>query len=141
MAENKFELQVVTPERIFYDEDVEMVIFRSTEGDLGVLPGHIPLTAALTSGLFVIKTSEKEYKAVIHGGFAEIKPDKVTILTDAAEWPQEIDVERAQAAKERAENRLKENGKEVTVVRAKGSLVRALARLEVAEYHGHMARK
>lgn len=142
MAENKFELQIVTPERIFYDEDVEMIIFRATEGDIGVLAGHIPLTTALTSGMFVIKTGEKEYKGVLHGGFAEIKPEKVTILTDAAEWPEEIDVERAHAARQRAEDLIeKGHEEEVKVISAKSSLIRALARIEVAEYHGHIARK
>jgi F-type H+-transporting ATPase subunit epsilon len=138
MAENKFELQVVTPEGLFFSDDVNMVVFRSTEGDIGVLPGHIPLTAALSSGLFQLKIGEKEQKAVLHGGFAQITADKVTILTDAAEWPEDIDVERAKASKERAEERLgKSSDKEVKIVRAKSSLMRALARIDVADYHSH----
>ena len=135
MADAKFELQIVTPERVFYDKQVDRVIFRTMEGDIGVLQGHIPLTVGLSSGTCVISSEDGEYRGVVHGGFAEIREDKVTILTDAAEWPDEIDVERAKRALERAEKRLIDpHYDEVRVTQAKSSVVRALARLEVMEH-------
>lgn len=138
MEDNKFRLQIVTPNRQFYDDEAEMIIFKTTEGEIGVLKGHIPLTTTLTSGMAIIKNGDDEKNAVLHGGFAEINEDTVIILTDAAEWPDEIDIERAKAAQQRAEERLKAedaHASDIRMMKARASLLRALVRLEVAEYH------
>lgn len=84
--ESKIRLQVVTPEKIFYDDKVERVVFPGTEGEIGVYVGHIPLTTVVAEGELVIKNNGKEDKAIINNGFAEITPDNVTILIDEAKW-------------------------------------------------------
>ena len=133
MADNKFLLQVVTPERIFYEDNVERVEFKTSEGDIGVYANHIPLTAPVVSGMMVIKNNSKEEKAAIHKGFVEITPEKVTILTDAAEWPDEIDVKRAEEAKLRAERRLTADKAEISELRTKAALDRSMVRLQVSK--------
>jgi F-type H+-transporting ATPase subunit epsilon len=127
-----FRLQIITPDRIFMDDDVERVVFKTTEGDIGVLINHIPLTTTLVSGVVKIKIGDEEKRAVLHGGFAEIKPDQVTVLADAAEWPEEVDLARAKEAAERAESRLNDKG-DKDMVRAEVALMRALARIELIE--------
>jgi F-type H+-transporting ATPase subunit epsilon len=131
---NKFLLQVVTPERKFYEKDVDRVEFKTSEGDIGILSDHIPLTTPIVSGMLIIKNDSKEEKAAIHGGFVEITPERVTILTDAAEWPHEIDIKRAEEAKVRAERRLKAAEAEMNEKKAKASLNRSIIRLEVSQY-------
>ncbi|MCT4597568.1 MAG: F0F1 ATP synthase subunit epsilon [Vallitalea sp.] len=131
---NKFLLQVVTPERKFYEKDVDRVEFKTSEGDIGILSDHIPLTTPIVSGMLIIKNDSKEEKAAIHGGFVEITPERVTILTDAAEWPHEIDIKRAEEAKVRAERRLKAAEAEMNEKKAKASLDRSIIRLEVSQY-------
>lgn len=131
---NKFLLQVVTPERKFYENDVDRVEFKTSEGDIGILSDHIPLTTPIVSGMLIIKNDSKEEKAAIHGGFVEITPERVTILTDAAEWPHEIDIKRAEEAKVRAERRLKAAEAEMNEKKAKASLNRSIIRLEISQY-------
>ncbi|TCK87899.1 F-type H+-transporting ATPase subunit epsilon [Natranaerovirga hydrolytica] len=134
MADALFKLQIITPERVFCEEEINRVTFTTTEGDIGVLKGHIPLTTTVKSGVVKIKTGEDEKRAALHGGFAEIKENEVTILADAAEWPEEIDVERAMKAKERAKEKI-EHKSEVDMLRAEASLKRSLVRIEVAQKH------
>ncbi|MFP4697372.1 MAG: ATP synthase F1 subunit epsilon [Eubacteriales bacterium] len=134
MKDSLFRLQIITPERIFYEEDVKMVVFKTSEGDIGVYKGHIPLTTTLLSGIVKINTETGIKKAALHGGFSEITPDKVTILTDAAEWPEEVDVTRAKKAKEAAEYKLRDREGDVDFARAEGALLRALARIDLVEY-------
>lgn len=128
---NKIRLDIVTPDRMVYSEDVNMVIARATDGDLGVLPGHAPLIAGLTIWPLRVKTDEGEQQLAIGGGFIEVRPQKITILATSAELPDEIDVKRAEAAKERAESRLK-GGQDIDVQRAEAALRRAMTRLRVA---------
>lgn len=135
MADNTFKLHIVAPDKSFYDDDVERVMFKSTEGDLAVLYDHIPLTTTLSSGIAIIYKDKKEYPAVLHGGFAEAKEESVTILANAAEWPEEIDINRANASKERAENRIKEQNAKYSQKRIDASLMRAIARIETVDYH------
>ena len=138
---DKFKVQIVTPNRHFFDGEADMVVFKTTEGDIGVLKGHIPLTTTLVSGSMSIISDDKKLAAVIHGGFAEISADGVTILTDAAEWPDEIDLARAVAAKERAEAHMTHDdihASEMRMYAAKISLMKALARIEAAEEHRSM---
>lgn len=126
---NKIRLDIVTPERIIYSEDVNMVIARATDGDIGVLPGHAPLIAGLDIWPLRVINDEGESRIAVCGGFLEVLPHKVTILADIANLSDEIDVERALAAKGRAEARLK-SGEDVDIYRAQASLKRAMARLK-----------
>lgn len=122
-------LRIVTPTGELYNDNANMVIMRGTNGDIGVLKGHQPLTTTLDYGLLKIKTTEKELVSTLFGGFVDVQPDCVTILTDSAEWVDDIDLKRAEAAKERAEKRLKENNSNLDVKRAELALKRAILRL------------
>ena len=124
-------LRIITPDRIFYEGQAEMVEFNTTEGEIGVLPGHIPLTVILKPGILRIHEAEAEKEAALHAGFAEILPDSVKILAEIVEWPEEIDEDRAEAAKDRAQERLRNKASETDVARAESALQRAVARIEV----------
>lgn len=132
MADNQnFHLRVITPERLFYEGDVDMVEFNTTEGEIGVLPGHIPLTVIVKPGILVITEKEGEKEAALHAGFAEILPEGITILAEIIEWPEEIDEHRAEEAMNRAKERLTSKTPETDVMRAETALLRAMARIEV----------
>lgn len=127
-------LDVVTPERVVYSDDVNMIIARSLDGDLGVLPNHAPLITALKIGILRIKKDDRfSHLAISGGGFMEVSPEKITILADTAERPGEIDVERARRAKERAEKRLVSKSENIDYARAEAALSRAVTRLETIE--------
>ena len=128
---NTFLLRIITPERIFYEGRAEMVEFNTTEGEIGVLPGHVPLTVILKPGILSIYEPEGEKNAALHSGFAEILQEQVTILAEVVEWPNEIDHDRAVAAKARAEERLRDRTSETDIARAETALQRAVARIEV----------
>lgn len=135
MAET-YELKIITPERVMYTRPVSRVIFRTTEGEMAVLKGHIPLTAIIDSSVFHIyypdeSGAEAELKLAVHEGFIEILPESVTLLTESAEWPEEIDPERAERAKARAEERLKAHDEKIDERRAELALRRSLTRLEM----------
>jgi F-type H+-transporting ATPase subunit epsilon len=130
------ELQIVTPDRMLVKEQVDEVEIPGAEGYFGVLPGHTPMLAALAVGeMWYRKGSEKTYLSIAFG-FAEVLPDRVTILARIAEKGEDIDVERAEAAKKRAEERLAQPKAEIDYERARVSLMRALARLQVASRAG-----
>ncbi|EJL40334.1 ATP synthase epsilon chain [Brevibacillus agri] len=129
---SKMTVEVVTPERVVYSGQAEMVIARGVQGDLGILPNHMPLVSPLKIAPVRIKTEgDNEVKMAVSGGFMEVRGDKVTILAETAELPGDIDVERAKAAKARAEKRLAEKYAELDVQRAERALQRAMARLDV----------
>lgn len=130
---NKITLSIVTPTRRLVDYDADMVIMKAVEGEIGVLSGHEPLTTPLSQGVLRIVNDGEEKALCVLGGFVEIQPDKITVVTDAAEWPEEIDKNRAIAAKERAENRLKNTQSDIDVSRAELSLKRALARINISK--------
>ena len=126
-------LDIVTAEQAVYSEEVEMVIAPGVEGQLGILPHHIPLMTTLQAGELRIKKGGEEISLAISGGFLEVRPDRVVILADAAERAEEIDVARAEAAKRRAQERLAERHVyEIDGARAEAALHRSLARLKVA---------
>ena len=131
MAE-KFKLTIVTPDREFFNEDVDMVEFNTTEGEIGIYKGHIPLTVIVKPGILTITQGDNVKNAALHAGFVQILPEEVTILAEIIEWPGEIDEERAKAARERAESRLSGGG-DVDVVRAEAALMRATARINAAQ--------
>ena len=132
MAE-KFKLNIISPERSFYEGDCEFLEFVSTEGELGVYAKHIPLTTILEPCVMKIHSDGEEKKAAILGGFVEILKDKVTVLAENAEGPGDIDVARAHAAKKRAEDRLLAKKEGVDMVRAEAALKRAIARINTVD--------
>lgn len=132
MAEtNDFTLKIITPDRVFYEKPVKMVEFNTVEGEIGVLPGHIPMTVIIKPGVLTITEEDNSREAALHAGFAEILQNQVTILAEIIEWPEEIDVTRAQEAKERAEERLRTKDAGTDVSRAEIALKRALTRINV----------
>ncbi|MBO4292258.1 MAG: ATP synthase F1 subunit epsilon [Lachnospiraceae bacterium] len=132
-TENKeYMLRIVTPERVFYEGSVDMVEMNTSEGQIGVLPGHIPLTVIVKPGILVITQADGERKeAALHAGFAEILPDGMTILAEIIEWPDEIDENRAEAALRRAKERIANRENQTDLARAETALQRAMARIEV----------
>ena len=130
--ERNFRLKVITPERVFYDGDVNMVEFNTTEGEVGIYKGHVPMTVIVNPGILTISESERARNAALHAGFVEILEDKVTILAEIIEWPEEIDKERAEEAKQRAEGRLTERSANIDLDRAQTALMRAIARINAA---------
>jgi F-type H+-transporting ATPase subunit epsilon len=130
-------LQIITPDKRLVQEDADQVEMPGKSGYLGILPGHAPLITELTAGqLSYSKGGNTKYLAVAWG-FAEVLPDKVTILADAAERPEDIDVNRAQEAKARAEQELREGSPEMDYDAVNLALRRAEVRLEVAAKAGH----
>ncbi|RKN78837.1 F0F1 ATP synthase subunit epsilon [Paenibacillus ginsengarvi] len=127
-----FLLEVVTPERKVYAQDVNMVIVKGISGELGILPNHIPLVTPLKIAPIIIKKGNATELIAVNGGFMEVRKEKVVILAESAEFPGDIDVERARAAKERAEQRLGAKQDEVDFRRAELSLQRAMNRLDTA---------
>ncbi len=132
-ANKLFKVEIITPERMFYAGDAVMIEFTTTEGDIGVYKNHIPLTAVLAPGIVTITENSGKKKAAVHSGFVEILGDKVTLLAEIAEWPDEIDKNRAQEAKMRAERRLKMKEAGLDVKRAEIALKKALVRIDAAK--------
>ena len=130
---NTFQLEIVTPSRLLVKDAAEEAQIPGVSGYLGILPGHAPLITELGVGEITYKASGATHTLSVAWGFMEVLPDKVTILAEAAERPHEIDVERAQKAKDRAEQRLKSNDVEVDYTRAEDALQRAETRLNVAK--------
>lgn len=132
MAERNITVEVVTPERLVFSEKTDFVVVPGIEGYLGILPLHAPIVSGLQIGVMKVITGGKETKLAISGGFMEVSNDKVVILADSAERGDEIDVERARAAKERAEQRLNSKSADIDVVRAELALSRSIARLKAS---------
>jgi F-type H+-transporting ATPase subunit epsilon len=131
MAET-FQLEIVTPEKKVVDTAAEEVEIPGKNGYLGVLAGHAPLITELAVGEITYRDGSGEQRLAVAWGFAEVLPDKVTILAETAERPSEIDVDRARKARDRAQQRLTSGDTTVDVERALGALDRAEARLDVA---------
>ena len=126
-------LDIVTAERVVYSEDVDVVVATGVEGQLGILPHHAPLMTVLQPGELRARKGGEELILAITGGFLEVRPDRVIVLADAAERAEEIDVARAEEAKRRAQEQLRERTPGVDLFRAEAGLRRALARLEVVQ--------
>ena len=128
MADDRnFTLKIITPDRVFYEEQVSMVEFNTIEGEVGIYKDHIPMTMIIAPGIITITTGEEVSEAALHAGFAEVLPDKVTILAEIIEWPVEIDLARAEESKSRAEERIREHAPGTDMKRAELSLKRAVA--------------
>lgn len=126
-------LDIVTAERTVFSDDVDFISAPGVQGTLGILPHHAPLMTMLEPGELRVKKGREELCMVITGGFLEVRPDRVIVLADAAEREEEIDVCRAEEAKKRALERLKQPATGVDHARAEAALRRAFARLQVVE--------
>ena len=124
-------LDVVTAERVVFSDEVDVVVAPGVEGQLGILPYHAPLMTMLQPGELLVRKGEEELCIAVSGGFLEVRPDRVIVLADAAERAEEIDVSRAEEAKRRAEERLREHAPGVDTAQVEASLRRALVRIEV----------
>jgi F-type H+-transporting ATPase subunit epsilon len=130
---DRLTLELATPTRMVVTETVDEVVVPGSEGYFGVLPGHAPLLATLGIGELTYRIGREERHVAVSGGFAEVRNDKVVVLADTAELPQDIDRTRAERARDRAEQRLSGRSQEETdFVRASAALARALTRLQVA---------
>jgi len=127
-------LEVATPARLVVAETVDEVVIPGSQGYFGVLPGHAPLLATLGIGELTYRKGGVQFHLALTGGFAEVRNDKVIVLAENAERPDEIDRDRAQASRLRAEQRLSGREGEVDYARAQAALARALIRLQVATY-------
>jgi F-type H+-transporting ATPase subunit epsilon len=125
-------VDIVTAERVVYSEDVDIVVAPGSQGQLGILPHHTPFMTTLQPGELLMRKGGEEYSLAISGGFLEVRPDRVIVLADAAERADEIDIARAEAAKERARDRIG-HPSGVDISNAEAALRRALARIRVAE--------
>ncbi len=129
-------LEVATPTRLVVAETVDEVVIPGREGYFGVLPGHAALLATLGVGELMYRQGNAQHHLALTGGFAEVRNDKVIVLAENAERPDEIDRERAQQARDRAERRLSgREGVDIDYARAQAALMRALIRLQVAGHH------
>lgn len=124
-------LQVICPDRMFYEGEVSMVELNTTEGEMGIYPKHIPMTCIIAPGILTITEEGGLKNAALHSGFIQILPEKVTILAEAAEWPHEIDLDRAEAARGRAEDRIRARDSKTDIARAETALQRAIVRINV----------
>lgn len=128
-----FILKIITPDRVFYEEEVSMVEFNTVEGEVGIYKDHLPMTMIIAPGILTITRGNEVREAALHAGFTEVLPDKVTILAEIIEWPSEIDLTRAEEAKSRAEERIKEHAPGTDLNRAELALKRAVARIETVK--------
>jgi F-type H+-transporting ATPase subunit epsilon len=128
-----FRLEIVTAERMVYSDDVSAVIAWGVEGQLGILPHHAPLMTMLQPGDLMIRKDKEEDYFAISGGFLEVRPDKVIVLADACERADEINVARAEEAKNRAQETMKAGLLTADAAVAEAALRRSLARLKAAE--------
>jgi F-type H+-transporting ATPase subunit epsilon len=128
-----FQLEIVTPEKMVVKDVAEEMQIPGKNGYLGILPGHAPLITELAVGEITYRHGGQIHYLAVAWGFAEVLPDKVTVLAETAERADEIDIQRAQQARDRAEQRLKSGSTEVDYPRAEVALQKAETRLEVAE--------
>ncbi|MBN1190728.1 MAG: F0F1 ATP synthase subunit epsilon [Dehalococcoidales bacterium] len=126
-------LEIVTAERVVFSDDVDIVTAPGKDGELGILPQHAPLMTVLNPGELVARKSGDEYVMAISGGFLEVRAGRVIVLADAAERAEEIDVQRAEEAKRRAQEALSHPTSQVETAMAEAALHRAIARIHTVE--------
>ncbi len=129
----KVQLDITTPRRVVYSNEIDMLIARAIDGNIGIMPGHTPLVTALENSVVRVKNNDEEIPIPISDGFLEVKPDKINLIVRTAELPEEIDLQRAKKAKERAERRLREEKSKVSQARAEAALDRAVSRINAAK--------
>jgi F-type H+-transporting ATPase subunit epsilon len=130
---NTFYLEIVTPERKFFSGDVEMLILKTPDGEIGILKDHMPMVIAVAIGPIRIQKDGEWLEAVLSEGFMEIRQEKTVILADTAEWPNEIDTNRAKRAEERARERLQSKLSQLEYMRSQAALQKALSRLKISK--------
>src|SRR5262245_5473178 len=128
---DKLNLEVITPEKLALREQVDEVVVPGANGELGILPAHTPLISQLKTGILTYRQGAENRRMHVSGGFVEVASDRVSVLSDVAENPEEIDVDRALRAKERAESRLAARGEDVDFDRAELKLQRAMIRIQL----------
>ena len=134
MPEKKVHLRIVTPEEVKVDEKADMVIMRCTTGDMGILPGHESRSAVLDYGVLRILDGNDERRLAVFGGLAEVKNDVVTVLTNIAERPEDINRALAEEDREKAERRLESAEDDIEIQSSQVLLRRSLVRIEVSSY-------
>ncbi|WP_045212552.1 F0F1 ATP synthase subunit epsilon [Desulfonatronovibrio magnus] len=130
---NLIKLEIVTPDRNLLSEEVEYVGAPGVQGEFGVMPNHIPFLSALSIGSLFYKKDGKKFYVFVSGGFAEVNPTKVTVMAEVAEKADEISVERARKAREKAEQRMVKQKEEIDHARARAAMARAMHRVKCRE--------
>ena len=131
-ADNLFDLKIITPDRVFYSGKASFLELNTVEGEIGIYKNHIPMTTVLEPGIATItEEGGNKKEAALHTGFMEILGDRITILAEIAEWPDEIDFTRAEEARSRAERRLASHEADLDAARAEAALKRAMVRLKL----------
>lgn len=129
---DKLNLEVITPERLVLRESVDEVVVPGLDGELGILPEHTALISQLQTGVLTYRQGNDSRQMHVSGGFVEVQADRVAVLSDVAERPEEIDLARAERSKERAEKRLKSGGEDIDFRRAELKMQRAVIRIQLA---------
>lgn len=134
MADEKmFKLTIICPDRIFYEGEASMIELNTSEGEVGIYKNHIPMTMILVPGVLKITEADGVKEAALHAGFIEVLPEEIKILAEIAEWPEEIDINRANEAKVRAERRIAAKDESINMMRAEVALKKSLVRLELGK--------
>ncbi len=126
-----FDLEIISPERIFYKGEASFLELTTSEGEVGIYKNHVPMTNVVVPGIVTIHEADGIKEAAVHSGFMVILQDSIKIMAEVAEWPDEIDENRANEARIRAERRLKEGDGETDILRAEAALKRSLTRLNL----------
>ena len=126
---NRLYLKVVTPDKLFFEGDIDMLVARTIEGDVGILLNHSPLVTILDIGRLVIKDGDERKIAACAGGYIDVRNNNITVVSDACEWEEEIDINRAERAKERASKRLEDKGTDT--FKAELALKKAINRINI----------
>ena len=133
----KIQLDVVTPQKLAYSEKVDLLEGPAIDGLIGILPRHAPLVTAMDIGVVRVVKDGEETQIAISEGFMEVQPDHINLVVRTAELPEEIDIDRAKSARERAEERLEKDKENVDFARAEAAYERAVSRLKAAGHHDH----
>lgn len=134
---NTFHLEIVVPDKAFYSDEVQEIVLKTPGGEIGILKGHIPMVVAVSIGLIKIKKEERWIYASVSEGFMEVTADRTIVLADSAEWPEEIDVERARSAEEKARALLSARQGDAEDANLQAALQRSLCRQKVSEKTNH----
>ena len=126
---NRLYLKVVTPDKLFFEGEIDMLVARTIEGDVGILLNHSPLVTILDIGRLVIKDGDERKIAACAGGYIDVRNNNITVVSDACEWEEEIDINRAERAKERASKRLEDKGTDT--FKAELALKKAINRINI----------
>ena len=134
MADDRnFDLEIITPDRVFWKGKAVMLELNTSEGQVGIYKRHIPMTMILEPGIVTIHLDGENKEAAVHAGFIEVLPEKITVMAEIAEWPDEIDANRAREAQERAQRRLQAHDPKIDISRAEIALKKSLVRQELAK--------